>query len=280
MKKSDRTILIVLTIVVLASVVYGFVIGGSPFLLQAKKLDDRRISDFSSLHAQIQDYASLHAALPAHLSDIPSYGYPQNPGSMNDPETKKPYDYFADTATSYRLCATFSGDSAAEAKDGTNGYSAYYNYSDPSLSATHKKGYDCIAYAATLQPSPSLPAAPVTPPPAPKPISCSAINGPVDMQIVGPGISAGLSGQVLTLSGSSSTICLWWSDTVTNSKKSYELFEGPTTDLGSMKKVKSFPGTTMLYSEPFSSKKTVCYQLAVKAGDGKTYYPTAACFGN
>jgi hypothetical protein len=145
----------IMSAVVIGAVVYGFSITGSPFKRQAIKMDQRRMSDFTSLSYNIQSYYSKNQKLPDKLSDITNSAL-----YSNDPKTKQPYEYKKVTAISYTLCANFELDSK-DSQDKNNYYDDYYSpllfFTTPVAHAqfsvpeetgpkTHKKGYDCITY--------------------------------------------------------------------------------------------------------------------------------------
>ena len=107
-RKSTRRILAGAGIVVvLAAIIGGFVIVGSPSKQRAIRFDQQRINDLTTLQSQIvYSYWSTKGTVPSSLSQL-------NDGLMGntvpvDPETKNPYEYTQKSATSFELCATFS----------------------------------------------------------------------------------------------------------------------------------------------------------------------------
>ena len=148
-------IVAIISAVVIAAIIYGFSIIGSPFKKAALKNDQTRILNLNSLSWDIENYATENKKLPEKLSDV-SF---TNSNYLNDPKTKKPYTYVKESDTEYKLCATFELDSSEETQTDTQYY--YYTpteatlaqfkvptdtYSDPK---THKKSYDCIEYDIT-----------------------------------------------------------------------------------------------------------------------------------
>jgi hypothetical protein len=104
-KKPRYTLAAIGLVVVLAAIVGGFIIVGSPSRQRAIRFDNQRVNELSSTQWQIVSYWQTKGALPAKLTDI-------NDGISGyvtpvDPETKAPYEYSVKSATSFELCATF-----------------------------------------------------------------------------------------------------------------------------------------------------------------------------
>lgn len=122
----------------MGAVIYGFSVIGSPFDKQRQKLDQTRLSDFSNLRYQIQTYYSSSSKLPDNLGQLTGVKH-------KDPESGNPYEYVITSATSFKLCAFFSTDSA-DAKDKDKARDLYlYDYNG-TTNNNHNKGYDCISY--------------------------------------------------------------------------------------------------------------------------------------
>ncbi len=93
------------TILVIASIVVGFVIIGLPQNQRDVRLDTRRVSDLQSIQWEITNYYQTKQVLPDTLTDL-------NDGLGNfvvptDPETKQPYTYTKTAPTTFTLCANF-----------------------------------------------------------------------------------------------------------------------------------------------------------------------------
>jgi len=124
---------VLLGIFVLALIVEGIIIAGSPISQKDIQLDNNRLQAFESIKYQIENYYKTNNKLPASLGEMSSNV------STQDPETKTSFDYKIIPPYSYQLCTIFSTDNS---KTVTN----YNNYgSDSALDKTHKKGYDCVA---------------------------------------------------------------------------------------------------------------------------------------
>ncbi len=92
-------------ILVIAAIVGGFVIVGSPYKQRAIKIDNQRVSDLQTIQWQIVSYWQQKEKLPTTLAEL------KDPISSMvipmDPETKKDYEYIVKGATSFELCAVF-----------------------------------------------------------------------------------------------------------------------------------------------------------------------------
>lgn len=93
---------------VLASIVGGFLIMGSPSVQRDVRLDQEQVNDLSSLQYQIVGYWQQNERLPQSLdaieSDITGYTVPEAP------EGRPAYEYRTEGALTFVLCATFAQD--------------------------------------------------------------------------------------------------------------------------------------------------------------------------
>ena len=105
---------IVASVVVLAALVLGFVVSGSPFKARLVKFDNQRVNDLSSIQYAITDYYRANSGiLPENLTVLQnstSY-YISN---IKDPENNSIYEYLITSTNKYLLCAMFSTDSSTE----------------------------------------------------------------------------------------------------------------------------------------------------------------------
>jgi hypothetical protein len=91
----------------------GFALIGSPGHQRDLELDRRRVADLADIAGALQrrfhpsDGAA--AALPKTLPHDLLVLYVQRPVETNDPADHQPYAYARESATRYRLCATFVG---------------------------------------------------------------------------------------------------------------------------------------------------------------------------
>jgi hypothetical protein len=124
----------IVTAVVAASVIAAIVMLGGPSGQRQRKMDEVRVQNLTYLALSVNGYFIRHKVLPADLDALA-----KEPGyriSRLDPGTGKPYGYEILGATTYRLCAEFAGDSAA---DSPESYNAYAN-----VGWAHPQGHQCF----------------------------------------------------------------------------------------------------------------------------------------
>lgn len=106
-----RRLAIVASVVVLATIVASVLVNGSPAAQREAKLDARRVSDLGDLEDSIQRHVHEEGSLPASLSVLAN-----KPGvrlAIVDPVSGQPYEFEPSGPLLYRLCATFTTDTAA-----------------------------------------------------------------------------------------------------------------------------------------------------------------------
>lgn len=124
---------------VVASVILGFLVLGSPATQRDYRLDMERISSLSMIQYQAVNYWQQNKVLPDTLAQLenPIYGV-----SMPlDPQTGKSYEYKKTGDLSFEICASF----AREAADSMKG--EYYSEIPGLKNATawdHSAGRDCF----------------------------------------------------------------------------------------------------------------------------------------
>jgi len=92
----------------LVVLILGFLVNGSPSSVRAERFDQMRVSDLQQLQYSVTYYFQAKQMLPNTLQDLNT--------TMVDPETKMAvYEYRKINTTKFELCATFSGDTLAEA---------------------------------------------------------------------------------------------------------------------------------------------------------------------
>ncbi|MES2408719.1 MAG: DUF5671 domain-containing protein [Patescibacteria group bacterium] len=93
------------SIIVLLSIIIGFVMIGSPKHQRDVNFDSQRVNDLSNLQYQVVNYYQQKGVLPGVLSDM------VDPLSGNmiplDPETLKGYEYRTTGKLSFEVCADF-----------------------------------------------------------------------------------------------------------------------------------------------------------------------------
>lgn len=102
-------------VAVLAVIVSGFVIVGTPGELRDVRLDRERVSDLQNIQGQVINYWQRKDALPETLVDLedPIAGY----AAPTDPETEAIYTYEVTGPLSFTLCATFAAESREDGLD-------------------------------------------------------------------------------------------------------------------------------------------------------------------
>lgn len=107
-KKSriPKIALIKTIILVLAAIIAGFFIVGSPAKQRAQRFDELRINHLQSFESQIIEYWRIRNELPKNLAQISDVF----PGIVIevDPQTQKPYTYNTTGELSFELCADFA----------------------------------------------------------------------------------------------------------------------------------------------------------------------------
>jgi hypothetical protein len=111
----SRNTAIVVSILVLVALVFGFVVAGSPVMARKIKFDNQRTSDLSSIQGAITEYYRNNNSLPVDLvtlsKSVVYYGF-----DMKDPKTLEDYEYRIITNNSYELCANFETDDSDKAE--------------------------------------------------------------------------------------------------------------------------------------------------------------------
>ena len=104
---------------VLASIVGGFFIMGSPFTLRIKRFDERRVNDLQNIQDQVVNFYQRKGSLPNSLDELkdPIAGF----NIPLDPESAVSYGYekisdlpAGEAGLSFKLCADFSLESGAQ----------------------------------------------------------------------------------------------------------------------------------------------------------------------
>lgn len=93
-------------IIVLAAIIGGFVIVGSPTKQRQLRADIQRVNDLQNVQWQIVSFWQTNGKLPATLTDLKdSISYSNIP---KDPETKASYGYNMIASTTFSICADFA----------------------------------------------------------------------------------------------------------------------------------------------------------------------------
>jgi len=97
---------VVAAVLVLGSIVLGFVVIGSPQSQRLVRYDDQKINDLRMIQSQVVQYWQSKKAIPATLNDLrdPISGFT----IPTDPQSQKEYSYRKTGDVSFELCAEFN----------------------------------------------------------------------------------------------------------------------------------------------------------------------------
>ncbi|KKQ28197.1 MAG: hypothetical protein US42_C0001G0048 [Candidatus Magasanikbacteria bacterium GW2011_GWC2_37_14] len=106
LSKIPLILTVVVSVVVLASIIIGFFIVGTPGAQRNRRFDEKRINDLQILQNQIVDYWTKKQKLPVKLVDLND----SISGLLipTDPNTKVDYEYNIISALAFELCANFA----------------------------------------------------------------------------------------------------------------------------------------------------------------------------
>lgn len=94
------------SVAVAVIVVVGLYFSGPPSEQRMARLDDERVMELRDLARSIENYWDDYDTLPVELGSL--IDGRRRTSLPRDPETGADYEYEATSASSYRLCATFS----------------------------------------------------------------------------------------------------------------------------------------------------------------------------
>ncbi|MBM3257306.1 MAG: hypothetical protein FJY98_03170 [Candidatus Liptonbacteria bacterium] len=153
-------------VVVLAAVIGGFMVSGSPMRARDLRFDEQRVGDLQNIQWQVVNYWQTKGKLPASLAELkdPIGGYE----APRDPLTDAAYEYSVKGERVFSLCATF----ALPTRTDAFGKSISESYYGPSTGDNwqHEEGRTC--FDRTIDPERYPPRTsepvPVKPIPAPR----------------------------------------------------------------------------------------------------------------
>ncbi len=99
---------VVATFIILASIVWGFAVLGSPRTQQLLKYDEQKVVDLQDINNQITSYYMTKGFLPETLVQMVKENYYT---IQTDQQNQKPYEYKKITDKTYNLCAEFNKES-------------------------------------------------------------------------------------------------------------------------------------------------------------------------
>ena len=103
--KTPKILAWILSFVILASIIVGFFIIGTPAVQRERRFDEQRVENLQTLQSQIINYWTQKEVLPQNLGaledSISGFIVPK------DPDSDSPYGYNVIDSLSFELCATF-----------------------------------------------------------------------------------------------------------------------------------------------------------------------------
>jgi hypothetical protein len=101
-------------ILVLAAIVYGFFVMGSPATIRKLRFDEQRVSDLQNIQWQVVNYLQQKGRFPKSLAELedPISGY----RSPTDPRSGEPYEFMLGEGYTFELCAIFEFSSRKESE--------------------------------------------------------------------------------------------------------------------------------------------------------------------
>ncbi len=104
--KARRSSAVAAIVVVLASIITGFMIMGSPFTVRLIRLDEQKVNDLTNIQWQIIRHWQSKGTLPNNLGELSD----SISGTVTpvDAQTGAAYEYRALAAEQFELCATFN----------------------------------------------------------------------------------------------------------------------------------------------------------------------------
>ncbi len=137
---------IVSVVFILASIIVGFMVVGSPATQRERRYDSQRISDLQTIQWQVVNYWQQKTVVPENLTQLedPISGFKV----PVDPKTKSAYEYRRTASLAFELCATFdrSGENFALMRE----YSMIYPAGPMNENWDHEAGRQC--YTRTIDP--------------------------------------------------------------------------------------------------------------------------------
>ncbi|MFA5747263.1 MAG: DUF5671 domain-containing protein [Candidatus Paceibacterota bacterium] len=134
-------------VVMLASVVFGFSLFGSPAKQRDSRFDEQRVGNLQEIQNSVASYWQQKKVLPADLSELSFMGYVVS----KDQETGKPYEYSVTGDLSFEICAEFK--TVLSEKDAEKGM--YYYYVQAGLKTVPQKwvhGAERTCFQTTIDP--------------------------------------------------------------------------------------------------------------------------------
>ncbi|MBU1036855.1 hypothetical protein KKF32_02355 [Patescibacteria group bacterium] len=139
--KIPKILVWIVSVVVLASIIMGFYIIGTPADQRDRRFDDQRVENLQMLQGEIVNFWIQKESLPEKLNQledsISGFAVPV------DPKSGQPYEYNVTDPLSFELCATFNSSSQdfSSLAKGTRPFSPYDSFQQ---NWEHEAGQTCF----------------------------------------------------------------------------------------------------------------------------------------
>lgn len=139
--KSRNIYRIISLVIIIASIVWGFSVLGSPATQRMYKYDEQKVSDLQNINNFITNFYQIQQALPSSIAESQTILNSNYSTIPTDPQTQKSYEYEKTSNTKYNLCAEFN-----KASNNKNGITVpIYSYPyDGASTWTHPAGHFCF----------------------------------------------------------------------------------------------------------------------------------------
>lgn len=129
-------------ILIIATIVGGFFIMGTPAQVRLYRFDSEKVNDLQNIQYQIVNYWQQKQKLPVSLSDLadPISGY----HIPTDAQNNTPYEYEATGSLSFKVCATFNAESQQATGADLTRPTVPMGKGDISDSWWHEAGHTCF----------------------------------------------------------------------------------------------------------------------------------------
>lgn len=101
--------LLIITVFMVAALIFGFFNGGSPGYIRGMSIDQDTISRMTSMSYSVESYVSSNYKLPASIEDLEK-SYPSYQTTSIPEASKAKIEYKVTSKTTYELCADFHTD--------------------------------------------------------------------------------------------------------------------------------------------------------------------------
>ena len=125
------------------SIVWGFIISGSPQSERLRKFDNIRVNDLQNIQFKVVEYWQTKENLPSSLDALKNniYGWTQ----PLDPQTGELYEYNITGETSFELCANFKTSDIDEHESTKISVPMQIYYENTMENWAHNQGYQCFS---------------------------------------------------------------------------------------------------------------------------------------